>query len=61
LSTYDPYFALPILAACCTSLSIVRSPNMANNNMRMSMPFFAPYVKYLKYFFLYIDIYLSLL
>lgn len=46
LSTYDPYFVLPILAACGTSLSIARSPNLARNNL--SMPFLAPYVKYLK-------------
>lgn len=47
LSTYDPYFVLPVLAACGTSLSIARSPNLARNNL--SMPFLAPYVKYLKY------------
>lgn len=48
LSTYDPYFVLPVLAACGTSLSIARSPNLARNNL--TMPFLAPYVKYLKYF-----------
>lgn len=47
LSTYDPYFVLPVLAACGTSLSIARSPNLARNNL--TMPFLAPYVKYLKY------------
>lgn len=47
LSTYDPYFALPVLAAVVTSLSIARSPNLARNNM--TMPLLAPFVKYLKY------------
>jgi membrane protein insertase Oxa1/YidC/SpoIIIJ len=46
LSTYDPYFLLPVLAACTTSISIARSPNLARNNV--SLPFLAPYVKYLK-------------
>lgn len=46
LSTYDPYFVLPILAACGTSLSIARSPNLARNNL--TLPFLAPYVKYMK-------------
>lgn len=47
LSTYDPYFVLPVVAACSTSLSISRSPNFARNNI--SLPFLAPYIKYLKY------------
>lgn len=47
LSVYDPYFVLPVLAACSTSLSIVRSPNFARNNL--SIPFLAPYIKYLKF------------
>jgi YidC/Oxa1 family membrane protein insertase len=47
LSTYDPYFLLPVLAACGTSLSIARSPNLARNNI--SIPMLAPYMKYLKY------------
>ena len=44
---YDPYFVLPVMAACSTSLSIVRSPNFARNNL--SMPFLAPYIKYFKF------------
>ncbi len=46
LSTYDPYFVLPVVAACSTSLSISRSPNFARNNV--TLPFLAPYIKYLK-------------
>eukprot|EP00178_Gracilaria_changii_P020032 TRINITY_DN58151_c0_g1_i1.p1 TRINITY_DN58151_c0_g1~~TRINITY_DN58151_c0_g1_i1.p1 ORF type:complete len:122 (-),score=11.73 TRINITY_DN58151_c0_g1_i1:128-493(-) len=47
LSTYDPYFVLPVAAAILTSLSIVYSPNLARNNI--SMPFMAPFAKYLKF------------
>lgn len=47
LSTYDPYFVLPILAACLTSYSIARSPNLARNNV--SLPFLIPYIKYIKF------------
>lgn len=54
LSTYDPYFVLPVLAACGTSLSIARSPNLARNNL--SLPFMQPYIKYLKYYCTHIDI-----
>ena len=46
LSSYDPYFTLPVLAACVTSFSIVRSPNLSRNNV--TLPFLAPYVKYMK-------------
>ena len=46
LSTYDPYFVLPVAAACITSLSIARSPNLARNNLMM--PLLAPYAKYIK-------------
>lgn len=46
LSTYDPYFVIPVVAACITSLSISRSPNLARNNL--TMPMLAPYIKYLK-------------
>lgn len=56
LSTYDPYFVLPVLAACVTSVSIARSPNLARNNI--SMPFLIPYMKYVKYTFIYVDIFL---
>lgn len=47
LSTYDPYFVLPVVAACTTSISIARSPNLARNNL--TMPMLAPYAKYIKY------------
>jgi len=47
LSTYDPYFLLPVMAACASSLSISRSPNLARNNV--SMPLLSQYTKYLKY------------
>jgi membrane protein insertase Oxa1/YidC/SpoIIIJ len=57
LSAYDPYFILPVLAACSTSLSITRSPNLANNNL--TLPILAPYIKYLKYFFLKLGFYRS--
>ena len=48
LSTYDPYFVLPVAAACLTSLSIVRSPNFAKKNV--AMPMLAPFIPYLRYF-----------
>jgi YidC/Oxa1 family membrane protein insertase len=47
LSTYDPYFLLPVIAACASSLSISRSPNLARNNVMM--PMLSQYTKYLKY------------
>lgn len=34
------------MAACVTSISIARSPNLARNNI--SMPFLIPYIKYIK-------------
>lgn len=46
LSTYDPYFVLPVAAAICTSISIARSPNLARN--KIALPIMAPFVKYLK-------------
>ena len=46
LSTYDPYFVLPVVAACMTSLSIIRSPNFAKKNIQV--PFMAPFIKYMK-------------
>ena len=48
LSTYDPYFFLPVLAACASSLSISRSPNFSRNNNVM-MPGISQYTKYFKY------------
>jgi len=47
LSTYDPYFVLPVIAACASSLSIARSPNLARNNVML--PLLSQYTKYLKY------------
>jgi len=35
LSTYDPYFILPVIAACASSLSIARAPNLARNNVML--------------------------
>ena len=57
LSTYDPYFVLPIAAACLSSLSIIYSPNLARNNI--TIPFMAPFVKYLKYLSHHLDFCLS--
>ena len=46
LSVYDPYFILPIVAACVSSYSIVISPSIRNaKNMN---PLFAPFAKYMK-------------
>lgn len=45
LSNYDPYGVLPVLAAIVTSLSILKSPNLARNNL--SIPFLAQYIKYI--------------
>lgn len=47
LSTYDPYFALPILAACVTSWSIIINPSFSRNATSMKM--LAPFMKYFKY------------
>ena len=46
LSVYDPYFILPVLAACTTSLSIAISPSMKHSNT--SMPIMTPILKYMK-------------
>jgi membrane protein insertase Oxa1/YidC/SpoIIIJ len=53
LSTYDPYFVLPVTAACITSLAVARSPNL--NRPNPNMTFLAPYIKYLKYLHPYPD------
>lgn len=46
LSVYDPYFILPVMAACTTSLSIAISPSFKNSNV--AMPMMVPLLKYMK-------------
>lgn len=46
ISTYDPYFILPLISAFLSSYSIIISPGLKNANV---MPLMEPFVKYLKY------------
>ena len=46
LSVYDPYFILPVTAACISSLSIVISPTIKNS--AVANPLMAPIARYMK-------------
>ena len=46
LSVYDPYFVLPVIAACTTSLSIAISPTLKHSNA--TMPIMMPILKYMR-------------
>jgi membrane protein insertase Oxa1/YidC/SpoIIIJ len=45
LSTYDPYFILPLISAALSSYSIMISPGLKN---AVVLPVLEPFVKYLK-------------
>jgi YidC/Oxa1 family membrane protein insertase len=54
ISTYDPYFILPLISALFSSYAIIISPGLKNANV---MPLMEPFVKYLKYVFIKVDIF----
>ena len=45
ISTFDPYFILPLFSASLTSYSLVISPTM---NRSVQIPLFAAFTKYIK-------------
>lgn len=45
LSSFDPYFILPVVSACLTSYSIIISPAA---NRQVAIPMFANFMKYMR-------------